>query len=96
MYGPDLKLNFTHNIQPSEYKSFRDQLIKEAVAHINQLRKGTKFESKVETPAKLAKRINMNPFLLRDGELLNILNDCKKKNSYAKLYWALKNPTVDN
>lgn len=75
------------------YKNRRDELIKKAVIHINELRKGTPFESKIETPEKLARRINMNPFLAgkdKDGELEYLLKVCREKNNYAGLYAILK------
>ncbi len=71
-----------------EYKSHRDQLIKEAVEHINKLREGTKYRK--ETPANLAKRVNMNKFLLDDGELEYVMKECRAKNNYSKLYWLIK------
>lgn len=79
--------------QEIPYKNKRDEMIKKAVFHINLLRKGTAFENKIETPEKLAKRINMNPFLAgekRDGELEMILNECSKKKNYSHLYYLLK------
>ncbi len=78
----------TSFIERSLYKSRRDQLIKEAVEHINLLREGTKYRK--ETPANLAKRVNMNKFLLDDGELSYVLTECKKKNNYSWLYWLVK------
>lgn len=74
--------------QPTPYRNRRDQLIKEAVKHINELRKGTKY--RLETPAQLAIRVNKNPFLKSDGELELVLMGCKEKNNYAHLYWLLK------
>lgn len=70
------------------YRNRRDELIKKAVEHINQLREGTKY--KKETPAILARRINMNKFLLDDGELEFVLKECRQKNNYSKLYWLIK------
>ena len=67
-------------------------MISEAVEHINLLRKGTKFENKIETKEKLARRINMNPKLAgskNDGELNLVLKNCKAKNNYSHLYWLI-------
>lgn len=78
----------------SDYKDERDQLIKEAVQHINLLRKNTPYCNCIETPAKLARRINMNVFLAgkkNNGELRLLLEDCRKKNNYSKLYYMLSN-----
>ncbi len=77
----------------STYKDERDEMIKKAVIHINLLRKGTSFENKVETPAKLAKRINRNIFLGKhenNGELALVLKDCERKGSYSYLYYITK------
>jgi hypothetical protein len=87
----DINKYFSHKV---EYKNKRDELIKKAVLHINLLRKGTIFENRIETPAKLAKRINQNPFLAgkeKDGELENVLKECERKNNYSYLYLLLKN-----
>ena len=78
----------------TEYKTSRDEMLHKAVAHINKLRENTPYCKCVETIARLAKRCNMNPFLAgkkNDGELLNLLNECKTKNNYSKLYWILDN-----
>lgn len=78
----------------SDYKDERDQLIKEAVQHINLLRQNTPYCNCIETPAKLARRINLNPFLAgkkNNGELKVILEKCRKKNNYSKLYYILSN-----
>lgn len=78
----------------SEYKSERDEMIKKAVEHINQLRQNTPYCKCIETPAKLAKRINQNIFLAgnkNNGELRNLLTECRKKNNYSKLYYVLTN-----
>jgi len=87
-----LDINKYFNNQTS-YINKRDEIIKKAVEHINLLRKGTKYESKIETPAKLAKRINMNPFLAgnkNDDTLELLLKDCARKNNYSYLYYCLK------
>jgi len=87
-----LDINKYFNNQTS-YINKRDEIIKKAVEHINLLRKGTKYESKIETPAKLAKRINMNPFLAgnkNDDTLELELKQCYEKNNYSRLYWLLK------
>lgn len=70
------------------FKNKRDQLIKESVIHINLLREGTKYRK--ETPANLAKRVNMNKFLLDDSELEFILKGCRQKNNYSHFYWLIK------
>ena len=84
---------FTLPKTESTYINKRDEIIKKAVEHINLLRKGTKYESKIETPARLAKRINMNPFLAgskNDDTLELLLKDCARKNNYSYLYYCLK------
>lgn len=76
------------------YINKRDELIKKAVLHINELRVGTPFESKVETAANLAKRINQNVFLAgkeKDSELEYILSEGRKNNNYWLLYKTLNN-----
>lgn len=84
------------DIKPTvtEYRDERDEMIKKAVVHINELRKNTPYCNYIETPAKLAKRINMNKFLAgnnNNGELYLLLSECRKKNNYSKLYWMLDN-----
>jgi thermostable 8-oxoguanine DNA glycosylase len=80
---------FEHNRKNGYvFRNKRDQLIKEAVEHINKLREGTKYRK--ETPANLAKRVNMNKFLLDDSELEYVLKNCRAKNNYSHLYWLIK------
>lgn len=77
----------------SEYINARDEMIKQAVVHINELRKGTAYEKSIETPSKLALRINRNVFFGKhenNGELLMVINECKKKGNYSNLYWLTK------
>lgn len=77
-----------------DFKNERDELIKKTVEHINELRKNTPYCKCIETPAKLARRINMNVFLAgnkNNSELRLLLEECRKKNSYAKLYYTLTN-----
>jgi len=74
----------------STYINKRDEIIKKAVLHINSLRVGTPYEKKIETPAKLAKRVNMNPFLKSTDELEMVINKCREKNNYSHLYFLLK------
>ena len=78
--------------QEVNYKNWRDEMIKEAVADINRLRQGTKFRK--ETTARLAIRINMNPHLAgkeNDNALFALLSECKKSANYSRLYWVTKN-----
>ena len=89
----DLLKNREVEVQENDYKSWRDQMIKETVIAVNNLRKGTKYEKKVETPANLDKRINMNKFLAgkkNDYVLDNLIKECKRQGSYALLYWYLR------
>lgn len=77
----------------SSFKSRRDELIKTAVLDINELRKGTQYESRKETAEMLAKRINRNPFLSgkgNDGELAEVMKECRERRNYSKLYILLK------
>ena len=76
--------------QATVYKTFRDEIIGEAVKDINSLRKGTPFEKKVETAKKLAIRCNQNPFLKSTGELHFVISECARKRSYSHLYFLLK------
>jgi hypothetical protein len=76
------------SFKQSPYKSKRAELIGEAVKDINSLRVGTKF--KPLTDRLLAIKINKNPFLKSDGELSYVLDECKNKRNYAKLFWLLK------
>ena len=72
----------------------RDEMIKKAVVDINFLRKGTPYEKRIETPGRLALKINMNPFLAgkeKDGELEKVLNECCRKRNYSHLYLLIKN-----
>lgn len=55
--------------------------------------KETELYIKYETKQNLAKRLNMNPFLKgnkNDGELELILNECRTKRNYSKLYFTIK------
>jgi len=84
----------TYFEKKSDYKSERDEMIKKAVEHINLLRKNTPYCNCIETPAKLARRINLNPWLAgkkNDGELRLLIEECRKKNNYSKLYYTLTN-----
>lgn len=99
--------NLLQNFELNKTSSFlnrRDELIKKAVVHINQLRASQNWrfidkQGKVgrlskESPANLAKRINMNPFLAgkeKDGELEYILNHGRENNNYWLLYKTLNN-----
>lgn len=79
-------------VSNTKYKNKRDELIKEAVDHINLMRVGTKY--KKESYMLLARRINMNPFLAgkeNDGELEKVLKGCRGKSNYSHLYMLLKN-----
>lgn len=85
------------------YKDERDEMIKKSVSHINSLREAQGFQYtnkyqkviklKPETPASLAKKINLNPFLAgnsKNGELKEVLKQCREKGNYAYLYSLLK------
>ncbi len=74
-------------IKKTEYRSRRDEIVKTACADINKLRP---VGMKQETPSVLARRINCNPFLKSDTELELLVSDCRKKGSFTKLYWVLK------
>ena len=79
-------------IPMNEYKNERDQLIKEAVEHINTLRIGTIY--KPETTRNLAIRINSNPFLAgkKNNDTLRwVLDKCRNVGRYNGLYWLLNN-----
>jgi len=73
---------------PSNYKNWRDELIKKAVEDINLLREGTKH--KKETARGLAIRANRNSFLKNDGELDYVFKECARKRNYSHFYWLTK------
>lgn len=95
------QINFLY--KEPEFINRRDELIKTAVLHINEIRAsqnwqyvdkmGKTHKLVKETPRALALKINKNPFLSKkdkDGELEMILTTCRGKNNYAGLYALLK------
>ncbi len=87
-YSDNLKPNWTLNIQPSIYKTFREELIARLTDGINFSRMNTKY--KQVTTRQIAIKCNMNPFLKRDSELELLIKTCEEKGSYSKFWWVIK------
>lgn len=79
---------FQFSIEPTTYKSFRDQIISQMTEEINTLRIGTKY--KPVTKRMIAIRANSNPFLKSDGELELVYKTCSKKGNFSHFFYITK------
>lgn len=81
--------NWILNIQPSIYRSRKDELVARLTDGINMKRIGTKY--KPVTTKQIALRINKNPFFKgRDGELELLIRTCEEKENYSKFFFVTK------